>query len=273
MATVTFVSLLAANADVHYRMLAGYLARQAGVPIALVENVSWQERERLLNCGQADLGAVCGAQYVRMAGQLVAPVQLLAAPVMRAERYQGRPVYFSDLVVRADATYQAFADLRGTTLAYNEPRSYSGYQVLRAHLAARGEGGSYFGRAIEAGSHQAALRTIIAGAADVAAIDSTVLERELFLYPALASKIRIIDSLGPSPIPPLVVAHQLPLATTRLLRDALLDMHEDADGRRILRAGLLSRFVAVEDSAYDCIRDQLLRASSVELADSYSQHL
>src|SRR4051794_26701966 len=100
MTAVTFVSLLAANADAHYRMLAAYLTRRAGVPIALVENLPWQARERLLERGQADLGAVCGAQYVRMAGQAAAPVQLLAAPVLRAERYQGQPVYFSDLVVR-----------------------------------------------------------------------------------------------------------------------------------------------------------------------------
>src|SRR5215213_4976465 len=96
MATVTFVSLLAANADAHYRMLAGYLARRVGQPITTLEDLPWQERECLLERGEADLGAVCGAQYVRMARQLVAPVQLLAAPVMRAERYQGRPVYFSD---------------------------------------------------------------------------------------------------------------------------------------------------------------------------------
>src|SRR5215216_2803511 len=130
MAAVTFVSLLAANADATYHSIAGYLTFQTGVPIGMVENVPWQERERLLEHRQADLGAVCGAQYVRMAGQPVAPVRLLAAPVMRADRYQGRPVYFSDLVVRADAMLQTFADLRGANLAYNEPRSYSGYQVL-----------------------------------------------------------------------------------------------------------------------------------------------
>jgi phosphonate transport system substrate-binding protein len=273
MAALKFVSLLAANADAHYCAIAEYLAYQTGVPITLFEHIPWQERELLLERGQIDLGAVCGAQYVRIAQQVANPVQLLAAPVMQAERYQGRPVYFSDLIVRADATFQSFAELRGATLAYNEPRSYSGYHVLRAHLAALGERIGYFRRTTEAGSHQAALRMVIAGAADVAAIDSIVLERELVIHPALASQIRIVDSLGPSPIPPLLAARRLPAPTIHALHDALLHMHHDAEGQRILRAGQLSYFVAVEDPTYEYIRTQLQRAGSIELAASYSQHL
>jgi len=70
--------------------------------------------------------------HIIAALELAAPIQLLAAPVLHDERYQGQPVYFSDLVLRADARYQAFTDLRGATLAYDEPHSYSGYLVLRA---------------------------------------------------------------------------------------------------------------------------------------------
>jgi phosphonate transport system substrate-binding protein len=269
--SILFVSVMAANADPTYRAIVGYLARRTELPVAIAEGMPWPERERMLEAGQASIGAVCGATYVRLADQPTAPVQLLATPIMRAARYHDQPVYFSDIVVPADSQARAFADLRGACLAYNEPQSYSGYQIIRAHLALLGASGSFFDRIVAAGSHQAALRMVAAGAADAAAIDSTVLERELYQHPELLAQVRTIAALGPSPIPPLVAARHLPDATTGALRAALLAMHSDAEGRAILRAGRLARFVTVEDAAYDPIRAQLRRASTVDLASEYSR--
>jgi phosphonate transport system substrate-binding protein len=267
---IKLVSLMAANADSTYQAIAGYLAQQLEQPITCIDDLPWQERERMLEHGQAEIGAICGAVYVRLVTQPSPPVQLLAAPVMYAARYQGRPIYFSDVVVPADSRMQTFADLRGKIIAYNEPNSYSGYQVVRAHLASLGESRAFFGGIVAAGSHQAALRMVVAGAVDAASIDSIVLERELQLHPDLATGIRTVATLGPSPIPPLVAAQQLPPATTRALRAALLQMHEHAAGRRILHASRLARFVAVEDAAYNHIRDQLRQANSVDLSDTLS---
>jgi ABC-type nitrate/sulfonate/bicarbonate transport system substrate-binding protein len=56
---------------------------------------------------------------------------LLAAPLPAGARYGGKPIYFSDVVVRRDSPYQTFADLRGVTWGYNEPGSQSGYNVVR----------------------------------------------------------------------------------------------------------------------------------------------
>jgi len=266
---IKFVSLMAANSDPTYRAIAGYLAQQLALPITYVEDRPWQERQRMLELGQVALGAICGAVYVRLAAQPSPPVQLLAAPVLRAARYQGQPIYFSDVIVPTESRTQTFADLRGNVLAYNEPNSYSGYQVVRAHLAALGEARGFFGGIVAAGSHQAALHMVLNGAADAASIDSIVLERELELHPDLAAGFRTVATLGPSPIPPLVAAQQLPPATTHALRAALLQMHEDAEGRRILHAGQLARFVAVADAGYGYIRAQLHHASSVDLADTH----
>ena len=264
---------MAANADPTFRALVSYLARRTGLPITMLEGLPWSERQALLERGLASVGAICGATYVRLTDQHEAALQLLAAPVMLAARYEEQPVYFSDIVVPAASRAQTFGDLRGGCLAYNEPQSFSGYQIVRAHLAAHGETGGFFSRTIKAGSHQAVLRMVAAGAADAAAIDSTVLERELDLQPELPAQIRTIAALGPSPIPPLVVTRQLPAALAHTLRATLIDMHRETEGRTILQAGMLSRFVAVEDADYDPIRAQLQRASTITLNGAYSQDL
>jgi len=260
MQTLSIVSLMAGNALPIYRGIAGYLSQQTGLRITLVEGVPWHEQARMLDQGQAEIGFLCGLLYTRQTAWL----DLLAAPTMRAARYQGRPIYFSDVVVPHGSQFQTFADLRGADWLYNDRGSFSGYAVLRAHLAALGESGNYCGCIRESGGHLRSLELIATGAADAAAIDSTVLELELKRRPELASKIRAVATIGPHPIPPAVVAKHLPAELKRRLRSALLQMHEEVQGSEILADGLIERFVAVQDSDYNQVRLTARNAEQVQ---------
>jgi phosphonate transport system substrate-binding protein len=257
------VSLMADNAAFFYRALGGYLTRRTGIPVEVEESVPWQERERMLDRGEVEMGIICGLPYVRKADRSASHLELLAAPVMQGARYGGKPVYFSDVVVRRDSPFRSFADLRGAAWAYNEPASHSGYCLTRCHLFRLGELRGYFSRVVEAGAHQTALRMVIDGAINASAIDSTVLELELKLHPELAPLIRVVDTFGPSPIPPAVISTRLPVGTRRGLRQALLDMHLDPDGEKILAAAMAARFVGVEDADYHAIRAMAVEATLV----------
>src|SRR5262245_36779470 len=111
MEEITIVSLMSDNHQAFHQGVAEYLGRRARVRTAFVTDVAWQERERMLDQGRAQVGFICGLPYIHKAERL----ELLAAPVMRAPRYGGRPVYFSDVVVRGDSRFRSFADLRGAT--------------------------------------------------------------------------------------------------------------------------------------------------------------
>src|SRR4051812_6255343 len=94
-----FASLMADNAAPFCRGLCGYLAARVGLTVRLVDDVAWQAAEQCLYRGEAHLGVVCGLQYINAVDRGArAGVTLLAAPVMRAPRYAGRPIYFSDVV-------------------------------------------------------------------------------------------------------------------------------------------------------------------------------
>jgi phosphonate transport system substrate-binding protein len=183
---------------------------------------------------------------------------------MNQPRYQGQPVYFSDVVVRKDSPYQTFEDLRGATFAYNEPGSVSGYWTMRYHLATIGAFDGFFGRIIGSGGHVNSLKMILAGEIDTAAIDSTVLDVELAKTPELADKIRIVEGLGPTPIPPWVVRRSLPEEQKRELREALVAIQAAEDGRRLLDGLLVGGFSAVSDDYYDPVRGMLAKAAVVE---------
>jgi phosphonate transport system substrate-binding protein len=265
MESLRITSLMAENADFIGRAIARYMAERLDIPTEFVDDIPWQERERLLDAGQIHVAWICGLPYVRKADQSDPPIELLAAPVMQGARYENRPVYFSDVVVHRDSRFQTFADLRGASWAYNEPGSHSGYNVVRYHLATLGETSGYFGQVMESGAHQASLQMILDRQIYASAIDSTVLELEFQRYPAIHSQVRIIEPLGPSPIPPWVILKSLPQELRKALRELLLHMHQDPQGRAILADGLIARFAYVEDGDYDAIRSMARKAELATL--------
>jgi phosphonate transport system substrate-binding protein len=89
----------------------------------------------------ADLAFVCAPSYplLREAGS---PVALLpVAPVFADPRADGRPVYFSDVIVRSGHPARRFEQLRGGVWAYNDRLSRSGWQNMLARLAEIGHDG------------------------------------------------------------------------------------------------------------------------------------
>ena len=188
-------------------------------------------------------------------------MELLAAPVLEGERYQNRPIYFSDVIVHRDSgLVGGFEALRGRSWAYNDPLSHSGYNLTRYELIRRGETGGFFGRVVEAGSHLNSLRMVAAGTVDAAAIDSQILAVEFRDTPELAESLRVIDVFGPSTIQPMVVASRLPLEIKERMRALLLELPGDERSRPALGYGFVRRFAPMSDPDYDDIRSMLAAA-------------
>ncbi len=236
-----------------YRAVLDYVGRTVGCDIRLTEGSDYRE------LFDADLTFICGLPYVLHTPprRQERALDALAAPVLRGARFQGRPIYYSDVIVRRDSPYRSFADLRGCTWAYNEPESQSGYGITRYRLVQMGETNGYFGAVVQAGFHQTAIRMVCAGTVDAAAIDAQVLAVELRDHPELAGQLRVIDSLGPSTIQPLAASNRLPAGLKRDIQAALVEMHHDPAVRAALDRGFIERYVAVDDADYDDIRQML----------------
>jgi phosphonate transport system substrate-binding protein len=261
MEALKVASLMAGNADLVVEAIVGYLDGELDSHVELVDDRPWEERRRLLDAGRVDVAWICGLPYVRRADEPEPGIELLAAPVMRGARYEDQPIYFSDVVVRRDSGFQTFEDLRGESWAYNEPGSHSGYNVVAHHLAALGRTWGYFGRVVETGAHQTSLQMILDGEIAGSAIDSTVLELELEKDPTLETKLRVLDTLGPSPIPPWVIRRSVPEGLRKAVRETLIGMAEDPRDREVLAELPVARFARVKDSDYDPIR--LMTAKTV----------
>lgn len=258
---LTVVSLMAAPTRPAHRAVVALLGERTGLPARFVDGPDWEAQLRMLDAGEANAAFICGLPYTLRAHALEA----LAAPVQAGGRYGGEPVYFSDVLVRVDSPFRAFADLRGARWVSNEPGSLSGHAVMLAHLAAIGAPAGFFGNAGVSGSHLASLRMLVAGEADAAAIDSTVLELAQRDDPALGGRLRAVAALGPNPAPPFVAARALPVELRGRLRAALAALHEDEAGRAALGLAAIARMAPVTDADYDPIRGLAARAARVSL--------
>jgi ABC-type phosphate/phosphonate transport system substrate-binding protein len=244
-----FATFLAPALYPVYEHIARHVGRRLGVATELIAAARYDQ------LADADVCFVCGLAYVELCGPGKLPFVPVAAPVLQGERYGGRPVYFSDVIVHRDSPFRDFADLRGATWCYNEPLSHSGHGVTLYHLATLGETGGYFGRVIEAGWHQTSIRLVASREVDASAVDSHVLALAVRERPRLADELRVVASLGPSTVQPVVAAEWLSEATRAALREALTGLAECPECRAWLARGLIDRFVPVDDGCYDDLRE------------------
>jgi phosphonate transport system substrate-binding protein len=218
-----------------------YAAVAAAAGAELVAGTSFDQ----LAAGEVDAAFLCGLPYARLRAAGV-PVEPIAAPVPSGDRYAGRPVYFTDVVVRRDDEAATLDELGDRTFAFNERASWSGYGAPLA-------GGIETAGAIFTGSHAASIAAVRSGAADAAAIDSHLLELLRDDDPALAVELRTIAALGPWPIQPLAAAPGAGGAELERLRAAAFEL-TPPDGTRV------ERFVAMTDADYAPIAAALPRA-------------
>ena len=202
--------------------------------------------------GRADLGFLCSPSYLYLRALPEPSVELVPVGfVFRDPRNQGRPHYFSDVIVRADRGVSRLEELRDGVFGFNDTCSLSGYFAARQELAGRGRTNGFFKAELCTGSHAASIRAVLAGEVDLAAIDSNVLALAERGFPRLRERLRIIESWGPHPIQPIVLTTTLVAELGPSLRAALLDMTEDPEVGPVLRRFGLERCVSIDDTLYE----------------------
>jgi phosphonate transport system substrate-binding protein len=251
--TLIFANFLAPELYETYQHIVEYVERTIEIPTFLLRGESPDDFVE----GFIDAGFICGLTYVHLSRQVPSPVELIAAPILKGARYQQRPWYFSDIVVRNGSDIHTLADLRGRTWAYNEKVSHSGYNLVQYMLLEQEERLETFVKTVETGSHAQSLRLVVEGKVDAAAIDSHMLDMVLRNRPDVAQSVRVVASFGPSTIPPVVVSTRLPDAVKREIRQAFLTMHQDRVIAQQLDLGLIERFTSISDEHYQDIRAML----------------
>ncbi|PKN12902.1 MAG: phosphate/phosphite/phosphonate ABC transporter substrate-binding protein [Deltaproteobacteria bacterium HGW-Deltaproteobacteria-4] len=247
--TVSVGSMITPQAGYgYYRQLIDYLSGCLGRKIDSIDPGNYAETNRLLQTGEADFAFVCGGPYV--SGHERFGLELLVAPVVN-----GKTVYYSYLIVPAESTTRHLSDLRGKSFVFTDPQSNSGKLVPTAMLARLGQTPEQFFSSITyTYGHDRSIQAVADNIVDGAAVDSLIWEYIAVTQPALTAKTRIIERSEPFGIPPVVTSPHLSPELRKVLQQALLTIHEDPHGLKILKGMNIERFVLIDDSAYDGIR-------------------
>lgn len=115
------MTFLAPNMLPVYQFIVTTLSERLGCNTELVVGTKYKE------VYNADLSFICGLPYVLRTPprQSPAPFVAIAAPVLQGERYQDRPIYFSDVICSEIAQLRNLpicADARGRITSRNRNR-------------------------------------------------------------------------------------------------------------------------------------------------------
>ncbi|MFK7987568.1 MAG: phosphate/phosphite/phosphonate ABC transporter substrate-binding protein [Sandaracinaceae bacterium] len=237
------------------RRLAMRLVDALSTPVEVVQTETYADVAAKLQGGEADLGWLPPAQYVR--AEEDGPLTLLA----RVERSSGDG-YRGVLFVRQDADVNTVADLSDKAVAWVDKDSCAGHLFVR--LALR-EGGheTQFSEERFAGSHHAVVQAVISGEADAGATHAQTLDDGETLLLTGWHPFVGADGMRPllvsSPIPSDVIcaAGALDAAVAHDVKAALLALHEEDAGDLVEEFFGGARLVGADPSDYDTVRAAL----------------
>ncbi len=234
-----------------YDQLIAYLRQKLGMAVTVDQRSSYAEVNDLVRNGQADIAFVCSRAYLE--GQEQFGMQLFLAPEVA-----NSISYYSYLVVPVNSPAGSLADLRGKAFAFSDPLSNSGRLVAEYQLYLMKETpNSFFRRYEYTGSHDNSVLAVADRLVDGAAVDSLVYDYIVTRNPEIGARTKVIARWGPYGIPPLVVSPSLDPALRERVRRTLLEMDQGEEGIAALGALGVDRFVPIDDSAYDSIRQMV----------------
>ena len=269
---------LAANARMYsvearsaqaWTTLLAFVAAQARVPLAPLELAPGAPLEDLWRRDDLGCALMCGWPWVTWDERSGPRPRALAVPVPDVAASERLPVYRTSIVVRDDAPFGSLADLAQQRFAFTTPSSQSGYQAVRAHVAARAaaSGGRAFGRMVgPLVTPRRVVEAVLGGEADAGPLDSYWLAILARNEPATAARLRIVESTPWTPMPLFVCAATVPAAQADALA-ATLRLAGTAPALADARATLVLADIApVVPASYAVLLDRARSADALAYA-------
>jgi len=232
----------------YYEDLLRVLGDRMGMRVVFIQRRTYAEVNALVEDRGVDFAFVCSGPYVSGRGKF--GMEIVAVPVVGGEKY-----YHSYIIARTGGPIHSLDDLRGKRFAFTDPDSNTGCLVPRYMLAKMGETPeSFFSETYYTHSHDNSIRAVAEGRADGAAVDSLIWEFLNSSEPDIAGLTTVVAQSPPYGIPPIVVHPDTDPALKKKLRETLLRLHEDPEGRVLMTRLRIDRFADPDKGAYDEVR-------------------
>jgi phosphonate transport system substrate-binding protein len=222
------------------------LAVGMGQDIELVQRRTYQEISGAILDGSVDAAWTCGYPFLQHRDEM----SLLGVPVWR-----GKPEYQSYLIVAAGDPASDLDDLRGSTHAFSDPDSNSGFLVTASDLARRGETPeNFFARSIFTFGHRNVVRAVAGGLTRSGSVDGYIWEALSIAEPDLTARTTVISRSEWLGFPPFV-ARSDRMAEPSVMGGgaALRSLTRTGEGSQALELLFLDDVIAGDEALFDGI--------------------
>ncbi len=234
--------------------LVDYLSKETGVSILSKRCSDYAEAIEMLCNGSAQIGWL-GPYALREAAGRDGTVEAFAVGIPKGKN---SPNYHSLFIVKSTSKMHMLADVRNSIIGVGDEFSTSGREVPRRELAEIGidlGNESAFAEVVTMDNHDTAIRAVMDGEVDVAAVSSINLEAMVVDGSVSPSEFRIIHQSTNIPGAPLVYTSKLPSHLKQRLKELVLDAHNHFQVGGY--GGLIDRYVDPVESHRNHLKKRL----------------
>ncbi|CAN5616631.1 phosphate/phosphite/phosphonate ABC transporter substrate-binding protein [soil metagenome] len=235
--------------------IAEMMSERLLIPVETFVSTDFTGLVEAIGTGTVDIGLFGPAA-------LVQAVDRYNAQVVLASVRQGSTTYRSQFNVRCDSGIDSFEDLPGTTIAFVDPASASGYRFPYVYLLQEhGIDANTDMQAIFAGSHDASALAVYNGDVDVAVTfggspGSDGRETIEADFPDVKEVVCILGYTGDIPNDGVVVRAGLSDELAQQIASALIDIAETEEGQALTQELFnVTAFAPIDSEAYDVVRE------------------
>lgn len=243
-----------------FKLLGEYLEKKTGMPVEFIILSRYGNIIDSFTTEKMD-----GAFFGSFTGAL-AIGKLGVVPLARPVNLDGTSTYSGYLFVRKDSGIRTVADMKGKRMAFVEKATTAGYIFPLAYLREHGvddiEG--FFRERIFTGSHDAAISAVLDRKTDVGAAKHSIWDRVKRENPRVDQELMVLAQSPPVPSNGLCIRKDLAPELATLLKNALLSLDKDAEGRKVLEKLGAVRFIETTARDYQPVLD-LARKAGIDI--------
>lgn len=237
------------EADTVYKDLNDYLAEKLGHDIVTVKKQNSETLSSMIKNGEIDFAAA-GTFEVTDAGR--SALRMVAIPVVH-----GRMSYRSYIIANTRFNITSIKGLKGHTFAFTDRMTGSGaiYPVYLMLKTFKAQPQRILGKIYYTQSNERTVYLVNMGVVEAAAVDGMVFNRIRKRTPKETEHIAVIHKSPEMIAPPFVASARLNPNTLRRLKNILLNMHNDPEGRIVLREMKIDRYEPAGRKTYQTLTD------------------
>lgn len=248
-----------------YEPLVDYISRKTGTKIKLKVLTRYGnivDNFVALNLDGAFFGSFTFA---------LAHAKLGVEPLARPESLDGVSTYYGLIFVRKDSGIRSAADMKGKTFAFVDRATTAGYLLPLAYFKDNGirDYKAFLKEAYFTGTHEDAVYDVLNKKADIGAAKNTVYYEMAKTNGRIEEELTVLTRSPDVPQNSLAVRSDLDGTIKKMLKQTLLGMHNDEDGRMVLKKFGAKRFIVTTDEDYQSVHDYLKKIDMYFTSSEY----